>query len=158
MKTVADSTPLIALSEASLLGLLEKLYGEVLIAPAVEHEAFKIRRRALPPWVRVDTPPPDASTALLDENLDRPESETLILAAEREADLVLIDDRRGRVVARSLGFRVAGTAAILLGAKERGLVTHVAQVLDRLTEAGLRISPELYAAVVRRAGEGGEPR
>ena len=50
------------------------------------------------------------------------ELEALALAEELHADLVLIDEDKGRQIARSLGLRVTGTLGVLDIAAERRLI------------------------------------
>jgi hypothetical protein len=90
--------------------------------------------------------------ALLGE-LGAGEAEVIALAAETVADLALIDESRGRKVARSRGLRVAGTLAVLLRAKRRGLISVVRDEVDRLLETGFWLDDELRDAVLRAAGE-----
>ena len=45
MLVIADATPLIALSDIGRLHLLDSLYREVVIPPAVEREALLLHER-----------------------------------------------------------------------------------------------------------------
>lgn len=98
---VVDTTPIIALSIIGQLQLLESLYGEVWIPPAVNAEvaaggsrpgAAELQRAA---FVRVATLE-DPSQADLLSDLDRGEAEVIALARERRADLVILDERLAR--------------------------------------------------------------
>lgn len=81
------------------------------------------------------------------------ETEAIQLAQELRADLVLMDDRRAVVHARSLGLLVAPTIAIYIRAKRNGMVRSVAKKADRLRTAGFRLTDRDYQAVLRAAGE-----
>jgi predicted nucleic acid-binding protein len=141
------------------LELLRDLFGTVLIPQAVQQE-FLATERALrqsaldsAPWIQpeqLNRP----QRALAFAGLDRGEAEVLALAEEREARLVIIDERRGRRYARRLGLPLTGTLGVLLLAKERELVSAVGPLVDELQEAGLYLSPEVVAQTLRLAGEG----
>lgn len=86
--------------------------------------------------------------------LDRGEAEAIALAIESGADLLLMDERRGRAVARRLGARVVGVLGVLVEAKQRNLLDAVGPVLNALVaEAGFRIGAELHVRVLQAAGE-----
>lgn len=153
MLVIADATPLIALSDVGRLSLLQTLYHEVLIPPSVEREAFQLRGRQRDPWLRVESPIQPVPSSVSSADLGPGETEALALALERHADLLLIDDRKGRGVAKALGLPIAGTVAILLRSKEAGLIPSVRPLLDQLISNGLRVSSGLYAAALRMARE-----
>ncbi len=69
----------------------------------------------------------DASLADLDDG----ERSAILLAMELHADLLLIDERRAAKTARSKGFRVAGTLAVLGMAARRDLL-NLHDAIDRL--------------------------
>ncbi len=52
--------------------------------------------------------------------LDIGEASAIALAVENQADLVLIDERRGRLVATRLNLRYTGILGILVEAKSQG--------------------------------------
>ncbi len=86
-------------------------------------------------------------------SLDAGESEAIGLALELEARYVLLDDRRGRFVARELGLPVTGTLGILRLAKRRGLVTAIRPHIEALAAVGFHMSPTLFAQVLADSGE-----
>ncbi len=86
--------------------------------------------------------------------LDVGEAEAIALAAERRADLVLVDEHRGRVAARRMGLSTMGLLGLLLLAKRRGVVPAIAPLLRRLEqEAGFWVGTELHQRVLADAGE-----
>ncbi len=90
----------------------------------------------------------------LQRDLDRGEAETLVLALELNADLVLMDEREGRRAAQRLGFKVLGVVGMLIEAKRRTLIQNVRPLLDSLREdAGFYLSDAIYHRVLASVGE-----
>ncbi|MFY9820732.1 MAG: DUF3368 domain-containing protein [Thermoanaerobaculia bacterium] len=155
---VLNNTPLVALWAIGRLDLLRDLFREVLIPQAVEAEFLAVetaaRKQALndAPWVR-SVPLGQPRRALVYAGLDQGEAEVLALAEEREARLVIIDERRGRRFAERMGIPLTGSLGILLFAKEAGLIESVSIWLSKLQEAGLFLAPSLIRKTLEIAGE-----
>lgn len=64
-----------------------------------------------------------------------------------------MDERAGRAIATEHGLRVAGTAAIIGMAKQRGLIGSAQDVFGRLHSSDFRISAPVIATVLARVGE-----
>ena len=85
----------------------------------------------LPSWAEVHHTPHVPDPAM--EKLDAGEEDAIALAIELHADLILMDDRDGVLVARSKGFRVAGTLGILAMAAAHGHgLLNLTEAFDRI--------------------------
>jgi len=84
--------------------------------------------------------------------LDLGETAAICCAIERDADLVLLDERDGRRVARRHELTITGVVGVLLRAANAGTV-ELEQELDALRGAGFWISDSLYSDILERAGE-----
>ncbi len=153
MIVVADATPLIALLDTGRIGLLQSLYREVLIPPAVRDESFSLPGRTLPAWFRVQSPRLPIPGNVLEARLGQGETEAIALALDVRAELLLVDDRQARGVARRMGLSTAGTVSVLIRAKETGLISTLKPLLDGLVGTGFRISETLYRDALARVGE-----
>ena len=77
----------------------------------------------------------------------------IALAMDAGADLVILDDRQGRLVSRDRGLSVTRTVGVLIEAKERGFIPSLGPEMDRLIEAGMWISEVFYHRILKEYGE-----
>ena len=84
--------------------------------------------------------------------VDEGESEAIVLAKEIHADLLMIDERKGTSLPRSLGIKTIGL--LLLLSKEKKIVPFVRPILDQLiSQTTFRIDKTLYENVLKQANE-----
>jgi hypothetical protein len=70
------------------------------------------------------------------------------------AELLLVDEERGRTIAQRLGLRVIGLLGVLIEAQHRGLIDAVNPILNALVNrAGFWVTRDLYVRVLQAAGE-----
>jgi predicted nucleic acid-binding protein len=155
---VSDASPVIALAVCNKLDLLDRLFDRVFIPQAVFNELAivnKPKAKDIIEWAidKVISAKNTAVITALSMNLDLGESEALSLYWETAADFLLIDEKRGRIIAHRNGIKTIGTIGILLSAKQNGLITSVKPLLDTLVYNSFRISDTLYQQVLERAGE-----
>lgn len=81
------------------------------------------------------------------------ESEAIVLANSINADLIIIDERKARRIAKDIGLNVTGTLGILVEAKHRGLVRELKPLLDKLIKNEIRISKKLYQDILELVNE-----
>ena len=160
MIVVSDATPLIALSKIEKLSLLQRLFGDLYVPPAVYAEvvthapeypgASEIGQAA---WITTMHLQDTTKVRYLRTELDLGEAEALVLAEELNADWVLLDESKARRIAKALDIPCIGTVGLLLIAKRRGYVTGLRPLLDQLRSQRFHLSDRLYEAVLRQAGE-----
>lgn len=155
---VTNNTPLVAFWELDRFDIFHSLFGVVLV-PGEVHREFLARDREArqaalnaAPWLSV-VHLADPGRADFFAGLDRGEQEVLALAEERDARLVLVDERKARIHARRRGIPLGGTLGTLLSAKEAGLIDRVRDPLERLRRAGLHLGPSLIVKTLELAGE-----
>lgn len=161
MIVVSNASPIINLSAIGKLELLKSLYGSVLIPDAVFREVDSAspgdpaaEQVKTSEWIQTGQVSNRSLVSALKGELDEGEAEAIALAVEKEADLLLMDERLGRKVASRMGIRFIGLLGILIDAKRKVLIPAVRPLLDDLvTRAGFWISSELYRRVIEAAGE-----
>ncbi|CAB1055527.1 hypothetical protein D1BOALGB6SA_260 [Olavius sp. associated proteobacterium Delta 1] len=158
MVLVADAAPLILLAKINQLLLISGLFdAEILIPAAVKNEVLGLEV------------PPDEERLLTGflsscrilalrkptrfaKALSFADYCILTLAAEKQADMILSDDRLLRKTAAIEGFRVIGTIGVLIRAAKSSLLTPKESValLDELVkDHKFRISTRVYGAAHR---------
>lgn len=161
MIIVSDTSPINNLAAINHLHLLHQLYGTVLIPEAVYREltdpnfpvagATEVQTFD---WIQTRTVSDRTLVEALSNELDVGEVEAIALAVEIQADQVLIDERRGRLVATRLNLRCTGILGILVEAKSQGLIAEVKPLLDALVnEAGFWVAEPLRNSVLQLVNE-----
>ncbi len=154
MIVVADSSVLVGLSSIGKLYLLKVLFGEeILIPPAVWSEVVEhgggrpgAKQIESSEWIVVKTVNASDLLQLLKVDLDIGEAEAIALAKKIKADLILLDERDARKIAKSLSLKILGTIGILIKAKQIGEIESLQDVLDTLrNKAQFRVSDSFYS-------------
>lgn len=162
MNAVANSSVFIALSTIGQLELLFHRFPEgILIPQAVWREVVETGRGqpgaaevASASWITVCAVKDERLVSLLRIELDEGEAEAIALGHEQQAEVVLLDEKDARRVARRLGLAVLGTVGVLIWAKRAGLVTSLREQLNALqTQGKFRLSPSVYEEALRVTGE-----
>ncbi|MGH2558612.1 MAG: DUF3368 domain-containing protein, partial [Thermomicrobiales bacterium] len=111
---------MIALNQIDRLGVLQQLWSELIVPPAVSQEIARSVRR--PDWIAVRPLRHDVGLDIVAANLGPGETEAISLARELNAEWVVLDDRNARRFARRTGLPVVGALGVLRAAKRRGIL------------------------------------
>lgn len=105
-------------------------------------------------WIEVKSAANTAEVQRLLYNLDAGEAEAIVLAKELQADLLLMDEMKGRAFAEREGIAIIGLAGVLAEAKAEGHIPFVRPLLDQLIrDANFRIGQKLYDLILAKTGE-----
>ena len=154
MIVVADTSPINYLILIEEIDILAQMYGRVVIPRAVREELLRTSAPEVvrnwtgqpPAWVEVRSPVtrPDPSLAALDPG----ERDAIMLAAELQADQLIVDDRQGRHEAQKRGIPVIGTLGVLREAATLGLLD-LRTAVKRLEGTSFHIAPEVLMRLLR---------
>jgi predicted nucleic acid-binding protein len=153
MLTVSNTSPISNLTIIGQLDLLREQFGKLWIPLAVFAESDRIAHeqarhvilQAIENGWLIVHPAADIHVVnLLLSDLHPGEAEAIALALEMKADLLLIDEREGRRIARESGLTVRGVLGVLLRAKKTGRIATMKTSIDTLkNQAGFFIAAEL---------------
>lgn len=158
---VSDTGPLIALGALNLLTKLDTLFQTIYITPTVEYEAIgdpsrpgvtEIERAIASELIKRQHTTNHQALKTLLEILDPGEAEALALAEELDIDVIL-DEKKGRRVAKMRGITPRGTGAILIKLKHIDAIEYVAPYLDLLRQNGYRLSDQLCRDILDLCNE-----
>lgn len=154
---IADTSPLIYLAAIGHLELVREFAAEVLVTPSVLAEAIKqpeapgaeeIRNAN---WLQVQAPSSPLPRAF--SFLGDGEAETLALGLEVPDCVLLLDEKPGRRVAKTLELPHTGTLGLLKRATLLRLIPQLRPLLDKLVAGGFRIEEELMLRALVEVGE-----
>ena len=157
---VADTSVLIALHHLGLLPKLSMFYSQVLVPSAVRTEFLlkdeeKTREVALTLLISraFFFPCDDYDTVQVNlyllHRLGRGEAEALSQLRIRNADVILIDERRGRTIAERERLKVRGTIALLASLDKLGFVDAWESVRRLRAELHFRVTDKVVKEALR---------
>jgi predicted nucleic acid-binding protein len=164
MIVVSDTTPLITLLKVQHLELLKIYFGEVQIPKAVFDELTCDERFATEAeqirdcsFIHVNELADDKSVNLLCRatGLDMGESEAIVLADEIKAELLLMDEAKGRDVAKQMGLKIMGTIGFLMASYQSGIISaeEIRKCIDIIRSSGRHIGEKYLQLLMDRISE-----
>jgi hypothetical protein len=161
MIVVSNTSPIINLATINHLYVLRQLYGiigiprsvydEIVVAGAGKPGSESVKTAD---WIKVQNIVNIPLASQLQKVLDEGEAEAIVLAIEQHADLLLIDEQRGRMIASQYSLTYTGLLGALVVAKNRGIVPAIKPLMDELVRvAGFWLSQPLYQRILNAVGE-----
>ncbi len=132
-----------------MLFILKELYGKVFISREVAEEFGKKTED----WIEIRQVKDENYVKILNTFIDLGESGSIALSFEFGNSLVILDDLKARQVAKNLNLKFTGLLGVILRAKQKGIVTSVKEVINKLKSVNFRISQAMENEVLRLADE-----
>ncbi len=102
--------------------------------------------RSAPNWIEIHQVSIVDSTL---HHLDIGEQEAIVLAESIHADLLIIDDKAGRLTAKERSLNITGTLGLLLLASKQQQIK-LPQVLKKLLQTNIHVSPSLIDSILKK--------
>jgi len=158
-RAVVNASPLIFLSRAGLIDLLQLISSDVIVPEPVASE-IEVRGESDPTvhaltnttWLLV-TPTPPIPPQIQAWGLGPGESAVIAWALSHKGSEAIIDDLAGRRCASAFNIPVRGTLGLVLIAKQRGHIASARQLLDQLRQAGMYLSDRVLKEALAKVGE-----
>ena len=156
---IINSSPLIVLGKAGGLHLLHALANTLIIPGPVALEIAQgpvndpARLWLFGAGANFIVPCAGIPAHVRAFKLGAGESSVMAAATRFPETEVVIDDLAARRAAQKLGLTVRGTLAVILTARQRGLIPAAAPVLDEVRKAGLYLSDSLRLEALALVGE-----
>lgn len=153
---IADAGPIFSLAIIGQLSILNQLFSEVKIPKAVWEEIVFDKTTDFYSTIDFFFKPRVVEITSFNELvflMDAGESEALILYKELGADFLLIDDKKARNIAESLGINCIGTLGILASAKAKGIIKELRPMFKTLLDNNRFYSFNLLNVLLERNNE-----
>jgi predicted nucleic acid-binding protein len=146
---IADASCFILLEKVDSLYILQKLFKTVTTSAEVAKEFGK----PLPEWVQIKAVQDKSLQSALFLEVDLGEASAIALASENQPSLLIIDDLKGRKLAKRLHLTITGTLGVIIIAKKEGILSQIKPLFDRIQLTNFRMSSLLLEKILREVGE-----
>ena len=157
MILIADTSALISLSVCNSLQLLDDIFIKVVVPEEVFIEATKSNKpeaKLLKKYLHDKVMKVDMNDFIyLDGYVDAGETEAMKLYKTLSADKLLIDDKRGRKIAKLNNISIIGSLGILIHAKQLGLIQEVKPRINKILNSSIYLEASLVEHVLEISGE-----
>jgi predicted nucleic acid-binding protein len=135
---ISDTSCLITFANIGRFDLLQAVYETVIVTSEVAAEY----KDPLPGWIQVRCVGDATKTKSLNTFLGLGESGAIALALEVENALMILDDKKARRYARSIGLNFTGIAGLLSQAYHKGLIEDIDEIVSKLRAIDFRLPPD----------------
>jgi predicted nucleic acid-binding protein len=160
MKVVADASVIVGFLALEKIEILSEFFEEILISASVFEEIQSLKKYGYDLYplskesFKIIECQNKISLLELNKKLDIGESESILICIERSADLLLIDEKKGRRIAESLGIQVTGILGLLIKAKMVGKIISLKSEIENLKEKlNFRLDDKLVNYALQQVGE-----
>lgn len=133
---ISDTSTLILFDKIDEIGLLQKVYSELITTSEVAEEFGE----KLPDWIKIQAVSDKKYQWFLETQVDVGEASAIALASEFDDVLLLLDDLKARKLALQLKFKITGTLGVIHKAKQMSVINKVKPLIDKIVMTDFRIA------------------
>ncbi|MBA5628912.1 DUF3368 domain-containing protein [Moheibacter lacus] len=133
---ISDTSTLILFDKIDEIGLLQKVYSELITTSEVAEEFGE----KLPDWIKIQAVSDKKYQWFLETQVDVGEASAIALASEFDDVLLLLDDLKARKLAMQLKFKITGTLGVIHKAKQMSVINKVKPLIDKIVMTDFRIA------------------
>jgi len=141
---ITDASCFILLDKIDCFTILNDLYGQVFTTPEIAAEYGK----QLPVWVIIQTVKNKELLYAYAETVDMGEASAIALAQEVVSPSLILDDLKGRKLAKTLNLTYTGTIGVLILAKKHGVIPSLKVLFEKIESTDFRIPAELLQEIL----------
>jgi predicted nucleic acid-binding protein len=141
---ISDTSCLILFHKIDHLEILLKVYQNIVTTPQIASEFG----HALPSSIKVISVKDQKYLDFLSTQVDLGEASAIALAKELDSSLIILDELKGRKLAKKLGLKITGSLGIIHKAKELGIIAAIKPILDKISETNFRISDKILTELL----------
>lgn len=141
---ITDASCFILLDKIGCLNLLQDLYGQVFTTPEIAAEYGK----RLPEWVYVQAVINRDLLYTYAEVVDIGKASAIALTHEVDSPYLILDDLKGRKLARTLQLDFTGTIGVLVLAREQDIIPLLKPHFEKIKGTDFRIPANLLQTLL----------
>ena len=154
---ISNATPIISLCSVGYEFVLKELFHNILIPQAVDMELRSLdkpgSRFSDLKWVEVVSVQNEEVIVFLRKDIDKGEAETIALAKQMNANVVVIDENAGYQIAKHFGLPVVRTLSILKVAKDKKIISKIRPIVEQMVKRGRWYSKNVIDKFLGDVGE-----
>ena len=154
---ISNATPIISLCSVGYEFVLKELFHNIFIPKAVDMELRSLdkpgSRFSDLKWVEVVSVQNEEVIVFLRKDIDKGEAETIALAKQMNANVVIIDENAGYQIAKHFGLPVVRTLSILKVAKDKKIISKIRPIAEQMVKRGRWYSKNVIDKFLGDAGE-----
>ena len=154
---ICNATPIISLCSVGYEFILKKLFHNIFIPQAVDMELRLVDKPGSHfsdlKWVEVVSVQNKEVVVFLRKDIDKGEAETIALAKQMNANVVIIDENAGYQIAKHFGLPVIRTLSILKVAKDKKIISEIRPIVEQMVKKGRWYSKNVIDKFLGDVGE-----